>query len=488
MSGGGEDTVDEMRSCYEPTRPHWRQPLSDVAVVAAVVAVALGAWSAAPAAGAGFGIVLACLVRALDEGSRRWMLAVVVLAGSLAGIRGHHEVAGLEPARLGPFEGWARVVGDPRPTGSSTRLVVRIDGQRYEAWSRGEEEQQQLQSLQGGEWLHVRGELARLAPARAERVAWQHVVGQVRLHEVGARAPGSRVARASNEVRRSVERASRVLGEPNDALYRGFVIGDRRGQPDAMVERFRASGLSHLTVVSGLNVALLLVFVGPAVRRLRPWPRWLVTVLLIAWFAGLTRFEPSIVRAGAMAALSATAFVLGRDRAPFRVLCVAVGVLVLVDPLLVHSVGFWLSVGATAGVCTAGPWLAERWRVLGPVAAPLGITVGAQIGVAVPLVATFGHLPLVSVPANLLAVPVASLVKIYGLPAGLVAGWVPPLAEVLMLPCRVGVRWVDGVAATAARLEPGGAVTWIGWGVVAVGLALVAARYRVGDGGAPPHR
>jgi competence protein ComEC len=230
------------------------------------------------------------------------------------------------------------------------------------------------------------------------------------------------------------------------------------------------------------------VLVGPVVRGLRPWPRWLVTVLLIAWFAGLTRFEPSIVRAGAMAALSATAFVLGRDRAPIRVLCVAVGLLVLVDPLLVHSAGFWLSVGATAGVCTAGPWLAERLRVLGPVAAPLGITLGAQIGVVIPLVATFGHLPLVSVPANLLAVPVASLVKLYGLPAGLVAGRVPPLAEPLMFPCRVGVRWVDGVAAVAERLEPGGTVTWIGWGVLAAGLGAAVSRYGVGDGGAPPHR
>jgi competence protein ComEC len=428
-------------------------------------------------------------VRTLDDGAPRWMLVVVIVAGSLAGIRGHHELVGLEPARLGAFEGWVQVVGDPRPAGSSTRLVVRVDGQRYEAWSRTDDEQRRVAHLRGGEWVNVRGELIRLTPARAERVAWQHVVGQIRLQRVGDRSPGSRVAQASNEIRRSIERSSSVLGQPDDALYRGLVIGDRRGQPDHMVERFRASGLSHLTVVSGLNVALLLVLVGPAVRALRPWPRWIATVLLIAWFAGLTRFEPSIVRAGAMATLSATAFVLGRDRAPFRLLCVAVGVLVLVDPLLVHSVGFWLSVGATAGVCTAGPWLADRLRpTLGCLAAPLGITVGAQIGVVVPLVATFGHLPLVSVPANLLAVPVASLVKLYGLPAGLVSGWVPPLAEPLMFPCRVGVRWVDGVAAVAERLEPGGAVTWIGWGVLAAGLGAAVTRYGVGDGGAPPHR
>ena len=30
------------------------------------------------------------------------------------------------------------------------------------------------------------------------------------------------------------------------------------------------------------------------------------------------------------------------------------------DPLLAWSIGFWLSVGATAGVVVLGPWLADR--------------------------------------------------------------------------------------------------------------------------------
>jgi competence protein ComEC len=84
----------------------------------------------------------------------------------------------------------------------------------------------------------------------------------------------------------------------------------------------------------------------------------------------------------------------------------------------------------------------------------------------------FGRLPLVSVPANLLAVPVAGFVMLYGLPAGLVAGFVPPVAPIVMFPCRLGVRWVDTVAQIADRIEPGGTATWIGWGVL---LSLVGA-------------
>jgi competence protein ComEC len=181
-----------------------------------------------------------------------------------------------------------------------------------------------------------------------------------------------------------------------------------------------------------------------------------------------------------MAGLSALAFTTGRERSPVRILAVAVIGLLLVDPLLGWSVGFWLSVGATAGVCTLGPWLADRLRCLGIFALPLGITLGAQFGVALPSVLVFGRLPLVSIVANLLAVPVAGLVMLYGLPAGLVAGVVPGVAPVVMFPAWVGSRWVDTVAILGARLEPEPPWSWVGWAVVSsiVGVLVGWNRFR----------
>ena len=79
-----------------------------------------------------------------------------------------------------------------------------------------------------------------------------------------------------------------------------------------------------------------------------------VTLALIAWFVTLTRFEPSILRAGVMAGLSATAYVRGVERPPIRLLALAVTGLVLIDPLLVWSVGFWLSVQEKARRSTTG--------------------------------------------------------------------------------------------------------------------------------------
>ena len=446
-------------------------------LVVAVVAV-IGAWTADVAIAFASATAIGALLVVVRV-NRAWTLALVSLVVCLAGaVRSEQSWASLAPDAIGPYHGWARMVDDPQPYAGSTRVILSVEGERFEVWTRGRARRQRVSEWRGGEWVAVSGTRTPLDAERAHRVAWQHVVGEFELDWASDVDAGDPVARASNRVRMAIEKASRSLPADDGALFRGLVVGDDRDQPPAMIDRFRASGLSHLTAVSGQNVSFMLAAAGPLLRRLRPWLRWVVTAGLIAWFVALTRYEPSIVRAGAMAGLSATAFVLGRDRSPVRILGVAVTGLVLVDPLLVWSVGFWLSVGATLGVSAAGPWIAtrlERFDPTGLVALPLGVTLGAQLGVAVPSVMVFGRLPLVSIPANLLAIPVAGAVMLYGLPAGLVAGWIPPASPVLMFPARLGTRWVDTVATLGARLEPGPRMQLVGWGVIVVVVVALLA-------------
>ncbi len=444
-----------MRRAYGLVPDDVRLPFSDRFVAGCAGAVAVGCWWHDPRR-----LVAAAVAVAIVAGRRepRARTALVLaLLGVLTIVRADGAWAGLAPQQLGVYEGPIELVDDPQPYGGTTRVIVEIDGERFELWARGRAIRQRVATWRAGESVLAHGQRRALRPDRQMRVSWQHVVGEFRIDWVSDVRPGSPVATASNRVRAALERAAIELPADDGALFRGLVVGDDRDQPFEMIQRFRASGLSHLTAVSGQNVSFVLMAAAPLLRVLRPWWRWVVTVGLILWFVSLTRFEPSIVRAGAMASLSATAFVLGRERSPVRILWLAVTGLLLIDPLLVRSVGFWLSVGATWGVAAIGPWLSARLSALGFLAAPVGVTMGAQVGVVLPAVLVFGRLPLVSIPANLLAVPVAGFVMLYGLPAGLLAGAVPPVAPVVMFPCRVGVRWVDTVSVLGARLEPGGA-------------------------------
>lgn len=484
-----------IRRAYGVRRRSERQPPPDavVGLLAATcsAAVAVGwsvrLWSVAAAVVVIF-IGAGSVAGGANGPSRRALVALAVALVIVGAWRSDTAWDSLRTDGFGPYVGWAVIVDDPQPLSGATRVIVELDGERFESWHRGRATQLRARQWRGGEHVRVSGTRRALDTDRAARVAWQHVVGEFEVAWAADVAPGRPVDRASNRVRAAIERAGAALPGDHGALFRGLVVGDDRDQPRAMIERFRNSGLSHLTAVSGQNVSFVLAAAGPLLVRMRTGWRWATTVALIAWFVSLTRFEPSIVRAGAMAALSASAFALGRPRSAFRMLCWAVIGLVLLDPLLAWSVGFWLSVGATVGVTTIGPWLTAGLRPLGRMAMPVGITLGAQAGVLIPALLVFGRLPLVSVPANLLAVPVAGFVMLYGLPAGLVAGWVPAVAPVVMLPCRIGVRWVDTVSVIAVRVEPDGAAVVVGWFVLVVAVAAIAAMNWGRHGRASPDR
>ena len=356
------------------------------------------------------------------------------------------------------FLGSVRVVDDPQPYGAATRLIIDINGDRCELWARRYSVRARLESVSAGQYLTVSGEISPLASDRYVRVRWQHVVCEFEAEWLGDLTDGSAMSRASNRVRQLVTDVGNVIGGDRGALFRGLVIGDDRDQPVEMLQRFRSGGLSHLTAVSGQNVALILGVATPLIRKLAPRAQVVSTLLIIGWFVLITRSEPSILRAGVMAAIAVIASSRGRRVEPVRVLSIAVIGLMMVDPLLSASVGFHLSVGATFGVISIGPLVTSILPLPKVISIPIGVTLGAQVGVLIPALAVFQRAPLVSLPANLLAVPVAGIVMTVGLPVAVVASLVPPLAHIMLPPIELGVWWVDIVARIADRVEPASAV------------------------------
>lgn len=356
--------------------------------------------------------------------------------------------------------------GDPTWDRGRVRVVLEIEGRRYLV-REGGVTGRRLARVSMGESVWVRGTLGALDDTTRRRLAPRHVVGAFRPVEVGE-SPGSGAPwlRSANRVRALLFAAASHMPRDEAALYVGLVVGDERDQSTEMRSAFRASGLAHLTAVSGQNVAFVLGALAPLTTRLRPSARLVAIAAILAWFVVVTRVEPSVVRAASMAGMAALGAALGRDAPSRRVLGLAVGALVVVDPLLAWSIGFWLSAAATAGLVLLTPQIARRipgprWFVL-----PLSTTLGAQLAVTPVTLAVFSTAPALGVLANLLAVPVAGVAMFVGLPLGLVVGIASSVAESLdvsgldgmfaaaMWPVTLAVRWVWWVAAVTARLTP----------------------------------
>ena len=208
--------------------------------------------------------------------------------------------------------------------------------------------------------------------------------------------------------------------------------------------------------MSGQNVAFVLALLGPFLSRLRLGGRLAGGLAVLVLFGTLTRWEPSVLRAVAMAGLTLLAAALGRPASSLRILSLAVTGLVLVDPLLVHSLGFLLSVGACAGIALFSARLAARLPGPRPVAGAIGVTLAAQVGVLPILVPVFGGLPVAALPANLLGAPVAGPLMMWGMAAGLGAGWAGEgVARLVHLPTGLMIGWVAGVARWGATVPLG---------------------------------
>ena len=268
------------------------------------------------------------------------------------------------------------------------------------------------------------------------------------------------------------------MGFDDRALYAGLLLGDQRQQGPVAADDFRGAGLTHLLAVSGQNVAFVLVIVGPLLARLRLTPRLLATLAVLLFFALVTRFEPSVLRATAMAGCAAVAVTLGREADSRRMLGVAVVILVLVDPLIARQLAFQLSVAATVGILLLSHRIASALPGPRPLADAVAVTVAAQVAVAPILIPTFGGMPVAALIANVMAAPATGPVGVWGMPAGFVAGIVGGrLAEWLHWPTVIMVRWIAKVASIGASMPLGEVRTphllAIGGGVT---LALAAGR------------
>jgi competence protein ComEC len=303
----------------------------------------------------------------------------------------------------------------------------------------------------------------RLGPVDAgdDRVATLAVVAAPRVLD----PPGS-LASGAERLRAGLRAALDDAPEDARGLLPGLVIGDTSRTPEELTDAMRATGMTHLTAVSGANVAVVVGMVlglGAVLglpRRLRP----LVAGAALAGFVVLARPEPSVVRAAAMGAIGLLGLSRSRRSAGLPVLAGAVVVVLAVDPWLARSYGFALSTLATLGLLLfTRPWgdavaghLPRRLAPLGPA---LAVPVAAQAATAPVIVLLQGSVSVVGILANLLAAPLVPPATVAGVVTALVSVVWARGAELVAWAGIVPTTGIAWLAHTFADV-PGGTLPW----------------------------
>ena len=263
------------------------------------------------------------------------------------------------------------------------------------------------------------------------------------------------------------------------ALLEGLLIGERRQLPPTLLADFRRAGVYHILAISGFNVALVAGSAFLLLRLVRtpaPLAAALALATLVA-FAAVVGGQPSVLRATVMGGLFLAAGLLGRESRVWNSFAAALLALLALDPGSLAEPGLQLSFAATAGLLHLGPWI-RRWLPAWcppPIAGPLAVSLGAQLGVTPVMLLHFGQLSPLGVIANLVVVPLASLLTTGGVLTLAVAFAHEPVAHLLfeslwllLVLLRLVVRAFAALPGAVLYVPPPPPVA-----VAAAGLALL---------------
>jgi len=261
-------------------------------------------------------------------------------------------------------------------------------------------------------------------------------------------------------------------------VVEAIVLGRSNLVGKSLLADFRASGLYHCLAVDGLKVAtiagaVLAIALLIGIGRLLAEVAALAAVSAYALAVGL---HPSVVRAAVAAGLGSLAWLAARQRDRWQALLVGAAVLLAWNPYALLDPGFQLSFAAVASIFVVTPRVVralEGYPVSRTVAQLIGVSTACGLATAPVTWLQFHQISLVTVPANVVAVPVVVEVLGLALLTAAVAPVAPPLAAALGTLNGYGAAFVAACARGFGSL-PGAQIT-SGRAAAVLGLGAVGA-------------
>jgi len=230
---------------------------------------------------------------------------------------------------------------------------------------------------------------------------------------------------------------------PNSDIIKGVVFGSDKNMPKNIKDEFNATGLSHLTAVSGSNIVILISILMSFLLFLGFWrgQAFYFAVALIWVYIMLIGFPVSGIRAAIMGSAVLLAQKIGRQNTSSRVIIIAIALMLLQNPLLLfYDVGFQLSFLASMGIIYLKPLIdnflkviaKERLKFLLDI---VSVTFAAQIFTLPIIIYNFGTVSLVAPITNVLILPIVPLLTILGFLVSIFGSVSNILGFILSLPC-----------------------------------------------------
>jgi competence protein ComEC len=256
-----------------------------------------------------------------------------------------------------------------------------------------------------------------------------------------------------------IKNIDRIVLEPQSSLLVGILFGSKRVFSYTFDENVRMAGVSHIVAASGYNITILVILINKILLFLPKKIRIILGLIVIWFFAILSGFSASIVRACIMSSLSLLSLFWGRANSIHTSLILASGVFVFFDPLIIYDVGFILSVSATVGLVYVSPILIDlrkgifkKLKFLDEYVIP---TMSCTLSTLPVSLITFKTFSIWSVPVNALVLPVIEGTMLWGVLFLLIQKIHPPLSYFFLSVANLQLKYFEYIVNIVGSLNMG---------------------------------
>jgi len=208
------------------------------------------------------------------------------------------------------------------------------------------------------------------------------------------------------------------------AIIDALILGQRLELDQETIADYSNAGVIHILAISGLHISIIYFFI---VFLLKPLSKikfgaeiQLLLVLAILWlFALLTGLPASVTRAVTLFSFISIGNYFNQQKAIYNAMSVSAFIILLFAPNTIFDIGFQLSYAAVLAIVLFQPFYKKFYFSENIIAVyftdTILVSLAAQIGVLPLSLFYFNQLPLLFLLANLVIIPLSSLVLIAGI-------------------------------------------------------------------------
>jgi len=252
---------------------------------------------------------------------------------------------------------------------------------------------------------------------------------------------GYQFRRMLNDYReKTISQFNRKIGVEEGSFLSGLIFGEKSSVDELTKTSLYRSGIGHMLSISGLHVSLIATLLMLVLNKLsiNKYLSFSIMLMIIVVFTILVNSPISVIRASVMLVIMHSGRLFLRQSDTLNSLSIAVLIIAIVNPFVIWSAGFWLTVTGTFGMGVFAPYFNGYFKTNTLKYKIIKSTVSVcctSLIITVPCLLYFDEISLFSPLTNLILMPIFTIIILLGFVYVLTGGMIS-----LLLPCKYMIK------------------------------------------------